>query len=68
MIFKPDFFDENKAFYYFSIAKEDGDYEFYANSLFENSVNYFLSKLSFSIIKNTTLNIKKKIKKDVNIF
>jgi hypothetical protein len=57
MLFKPDFFDENKTVYYFSINSENSDYKFYAISLFENGVNYLLSKLSCSIIKNTPLNI-----------
>lgn len=43
--FKPDFFDDNKAVYYFSIDREDGDYEFYAISLFENNVSYSQSQL-----------------------
>lgn len=56
MQFKPDFFDENKAVYYFSVDREDGDYEFYAISLFENGVSYSQSqfmriKIPFSIKK-----------------
>ena len=39
MMFKPDFFDDNKAVYYFSVDREDGDYEFYAISLFENKLS-----------------------------
>ncbi len=56
MMFKPDFFDNNKAVYYFSVDREDGDYEFYAISLFENNVSYSQSqvmriKIPFSIKK-----------------
>lgn len=56
MQFKPDFFEDNKAVYYFSIDREDGDYEFYAISLFENNVSYSQSqviriKIPFSIKK-----------------
>ena len=45
MKFKPDFFDENKAVYYFSLDREDGDYEFYAISLFENGASYSQSQV-----------------------
>ena len=54
--FKPDFFDEDKAVYYFSVDREDGNYEFYAISLFENNVSFSQSylmriKIPFSIKK-----------------
>jgi hypothetical protein len=45
MQFKPDFFDNEKAVYYFSIDREDGDYEFYAISLFENGVSFSQSQV-----------------------
>jgi hypothetical protein len=56
MQFKPDFFEDNKAVYYFSVDREDGDYEFYAISLFENGVSYSQSqiiriKIPFSVKK-----------------